>query len=402
MRELRLVGVTGTNGKTTTAAFLAALLSTPEKPVPRVTTVGAYLGNEPLRVPLDYPGMVEALRRGREAGAQDGVLEVTSEVLARGFARAWPIQIGVFTNLSHDHLNSHGSPEHYFASKAQLFVFLRRQGLAVINGCDPVADLLKQVVPAGVPVITYGAASRGLAVLPLDVTLAQVEVRWEGTSVRCVVEPVSERAEEGASHPLAGVPRVFEFQLRAVGELYAENALAALSCALGMGVPLERAQSVLSGLEAPPGRFEVLARHPHVVVDYAHSPDALTRTLATARRLCEGQLRLVFGAGGDRDREKRPLMGKAAAAADVVYLTSDNPRSENPASIADDVARGIPAGVRVVREPDRARAIEAALRDAGPPDVVLIAGKGHETTQIIGATACHFSDREVVQAVLAR
>lgn len=398
LRDLHLVGVTGTNGKTTTAALAAALLGArgsdePARPVARVTTVGAFLDAERLDLPLDYAGMVEALRRGRAAGGRHGVLEVTSEALARGFARAWPITSAIFTNLTHDHLDAHGSPEHYFASKAQLFHFLPPDGLAILNGCDPAADLLRQVVPEGVSVITYGAPSRGAAALPLDVCAEQLDVDWAGTTAHCSVRPEA----RGSAFPAA-----FELRLRALGDIYAENALAALCCAVGLGVPLERALSTLACLEPPPGRFEVVSRDPNVVVDYAHTPDALRRTIAVARTLCRGRVHLVFGAGGQRDRDKRPLMGAVAAAADVVHLTSDNPRGEDPAHIADEISRGFPPGVAVRRELDRSEAIAGALRECASEDLVLIAGKGHETTQVLADRTLHFSDQETVRALLAR
>lgn len=395
LRELHLVGVTGTNGKTTTAALVAAVLGErgAGEPVARVTTVGAFLDAERLDLPLDYAGMVEALRRGRAAGGRHGVLEVTSESLARGFARTWPITSAIFTNLTHDHLDAHGSPEHYFASKAQLFHFLPPDGLAVLNGCDAAADLLRQVVPASVAVITYGVPSRGAAALPLDVCAEDLQLDWAGTTVQCSVRP------EARGDVL---PARFELRVRALGDIYVENALAAICCAVRRGVPLERALGTLARLEPPPGRFEVVSRDPNVVVDYAHTPDALRRTLAVARALCRGRVHLVFGAGGQRDRDKRPLMGAVAAAADVVHLTSDNPRGEDPARIADDISRGFPPGLTVRRELDRHQAIARALRECGPEDLLLIAGKGHETTQVLADRTLHFSDQETVRALLAR
>jgi UDP-N-acetylmuramoyl-L-alanyl-D-glutamate--2,6-diaminopimelate ligase len=184
-------------------------------------------------------------------------------------------------------------------------------------------------------------------------------------------------------------------KVQAIGEVFAENALAALAAAVASGVPASAAASAITRADPPPGRFEVVRREPHVVVDYAHTPDALARTLGAARRLCSGRLSLVFGAGGERDRDKRPLMGQAARAADRVWLTSDNPRSEDPRAIADAIAEGLADHPDVLVELDRERAIVAAVRGAAAGDVVVLAGKGHETQQQARGADRHLSDAEV-------
>jgi UDP-N-acetylmuramoyl-L-alanyl-D-glutamate--2,6-diaminopimelate ligase len=322
-------------------------------------------------------------------GGKYAAIELTSEALARGFAAAWPCRIGVFTNLTHDHLDAHKSPEHYLASKAQLFMHLPAGGTAVLNACDPASELVAEVVPEAVEIVTYGVAARGEAWREVDLRAASIEVTWEGT--RIALE---------ASAELGDVPS--EMTLRAHGAVYAENALAALLAAIRAGVPGGAAAAAISAAAAPPGRFEVVARAPYVVVDYAHSPDAMARTLAAARALCKGRLTVVFGAGGVRDRDKRAPMGRAAAAADRVILTTDNPRSEDPKEIADAIRAGLPEDSCVEIVLDRASAIERALREAGADDVVLVAGKGHERDQTIGASSRPFSDGEVALAVLAR
>lgn len=377
------VGVTGTNGKTTTTSFVAALLGLLRRPVARVTTLGCFLDDERLDVPGHYAGFLETLRRGHAASGRYAALELTSEALSLGFARAWPCRVGAFTNLSLDHSDAHGSPEHYLASKAQLFMALPPGGVAVLNGRDANAALLREVLTSDVDVIRYGVESRGAAWGDLDLSAEAPNVHLDGTSATLV-----------GSARFPGLPA--QLRLRAVGEVYLENALAALGVALALGARPADAVALLATLPAPPGRFQIVRRAPDVVVDYAHTPDALARTLATARRVCEGVLTVVFGAGGERDRAKRPLLGAAARAADRVVLTSDNPRGEAPSSIADAIAEGLGAHPNVVRELDRARAIRLALDGAGERDLVLIAGKGHEETQEVGGVKLPLSDVAVV------
>lgn len=382
--SLLSVGITGTNGKTSTTSMVAALLGLLARPVARVTTLGCFLEQEQLEVPPHYEGFLETMRRCREADGRYAALELTSEALALGFAKAWPCRVGVFTNLSLDHSDAHGSPEHYLASKAQLFLALPSAGCAVLNARDESAQLLSEVVPKGAQQIHYGVASRGAAWAPLDLSANDIELSFEGT--RAGLEP---------SARFPDLPR--QLELRAVGAIFVENALAALGAALALGVPASEACSLLATLAPAPGRFEVVHRAPDVVVDYAHTPDALERTLVTARALCRGTLTLVFGAGGDRDRLKRPLLGAAASAADRVVLTSDNPRSEPAEAIMDEIAAGMPAGSQVLREVDRERAIERALAAAASDDLVVITGKGHERTQEAGGQRVPFSDVAIVR-----
>jgi UDP-N-acetylmuramoyl-L-alanyl-D-glutamate--2,6-diaminopimelate ligase len=386
-RELRSVGVTGTNGKTSTTTLVAALLSKLARPVVATTTLGSYLDGEPLDVPKTYAGFIETMRRCHARGGRFAAVELTSEALARGFAHAWPCEVGVFTNLTRDHLDAHGSAEHYLASKAQLFMHLPSGGTAVLNGCDPASELLAEVIPAGVRVLRYGVSSRGKSERPLDLEATRVELSWEGT-----------RVELAESTTLPDAPR--SFRIQAIGDVYAENALAALSAALSLGVSGNDAADALAAARFPAGRFQVVARAPFVVVDFAHTPDALERTLRAAKTLCAGALTVVFGAGGNRDREKRAPMGAAARIADRVVLTSDNPRGEDPAVIAESLRAGLGDHGDVRIELDRARAIELALAHALQSDVVVIAGKGHETDQTIGTEVRAFSDVEVAKRAL--
>jgi UDP-N-acetylmuramoyl-L-alanyl-D-glutamate--2,6-diaminopimelate ligase len=382
--SLLSVGVTGTNGKTTTTFMIAALLGLLARPVASVTTLGCFLDDERLEGPGHYQGFLQTLERCRDAGGRYAALELTSEALARGFAKAWPCRIGVFTNLSHDHTDAHGSVEHYLASKAQLFMSLPAGGTAVLNARDEAAELLGEVLPPGVEVIRYGVASRGPAWAAADLAAENIEVSWNGTRASLLASPRFGRAPA-------------RLELRGIGEVFVENALAALAAALAASVPIEPALNSLATLAPAPGRFQVVRQRPYVVIDYAHTPDALLRTLATARQLCRGQLLLVFGAGGDRDKAKRPLLGAAARSADRIVLTSDNPRSEEPESIAEAVAGGIGAHTGLIHEPDRARAIALALRLAEPEDVVVVAGKGHEQSQEIAGIKTPFSDLAIIR-----
>lgn len=379
-RDLTAIGVTGTNGKTTTCAFLAAALRASGDPVLRITTVGSFLDDERLDVPEDHEGFIRALELCRDAGGRHAVLEVTSEALAVGFARAWPMRIGVFTNLTRDHLDAHGSAEHYLASKAQVFVHLPAGGAAVLPAEDPAGALLEEVLPAGVTCLRWGRGSPGRSA---EVELIDTVASWSGTRLRLGLQG-----------------REISVTLRAVGRVYAENAAAALGGAIAAGVDIDAAAARIAREPAPEGRFQIVASRPWIVVDYAHTPDALEQTLRTARSLCAGRLTLVFGAGGDRDRGKRPQMGRLATSADSVILTTDNPRNEDPAAIAAQVRSGMAGHRGVVEEPDRREAIRRAITGATDADVIVIAGKGHERTQRVGGRSDPFSDVEEAERVL--
>lgn len=389
--QLFTVGVTGTNGKTTTTAWVAAALRVLSRPVARATTVGFFLDEEPFEIEKSYEGFIKGMRACVDRGGKHAAIELTSESLARGFARAWPCRVGVFTNLTHDHLDAHGSPEHYLASKAQLFVSLPAGGTAVLNASDENFPLLREILPPNVALKTYAVPSRGEVHGTPDLVAANVTVDWSGTRIEC-----------SSSDPT--LPK--EVRVRAIGSVYAENALAALLGAVAAGVDPQKAADAIAAAAPPPGRFEVIHEKPWVVVDYAHSPDALARTVRIAKGLTESgpagaRLFVVFGAGGRRDKDKRKPMGEAARPADVVLLTTDNPREEDPAVIARSIAEGLVGhpGRRTIL--DREEAIATAINEAGPDDVILIAGKGHETDMIVGDEVRHFSDVEVAKKHLA-
>ena len=385
--ELFSLGVTGTNGKTTTTTWLAHALATVPSDVVRVTTLGVFQGDEQLHYEDTYAGVIQSLRHGIDHGARFAAMELTSQALARGYAKAWPCRVGVFTNLTHDHLDAHGSFEHYLASKAQLFVSLPPGGTAVLNAACESYPLLRLVLPAGVRLLSYAVPERGLRQEPSEtpfLEVTRVDLSWAGTRVEYMCTD--------ATFP--GSLRV-----QGHGSVFAENGVAALLAAYAAGIDPEAATARLACAPAPAGRFERVAAAPDVVIDYAHTPDALERTLATARKLTRGRVLLVFGAGGDRDTAKRPLLGRAASVADVVVLTSDNPRGESAEAIAREVRSGMQGGEPIV-ELDRRRGIERALQLAGPEDLVLVAGKGHEATQSVGDRTTRFSDREVVLELL--
>ncbi len=366
--------------------MIAALLAELAQPVARVTTVGCFLDGEQLDVPEHYAGFLETMRRGLAAGGKFAAVEFTSEALALGFAQAWPCRVATFTNLSLDHSDAHPSAEHYLASKAQLFMALRPGGCAVLNARDAAAALLEEVLPRGVEVVHYGVPSRGEPWAAAEISARSLQVSLAGT-----------RADLEPSARFPDLPPVLT--IRAVGEIFLENALAALASALVCGVPTAAAIATLARAEPPPGRFQLVHERPYVVIDYAHTPDALTRTLATARALCQGRVSVVFGAGGERDLVKRPLLGASASAADRVWLTSDNPRQENPSAIIEQVASGLSGHPSVKHEADRARAIECALRECEATDLLLIAGKGHEREQQVGNRRAPFSDEAIVRAM---
>lgn len=384
--QLVSAGVTGTNGKTTVVMWLAAALEAQGGPVLRTSTVGIHLGDECLDAGVSVEGMVDALVRARRARARFAILELTSQLLEAGFASMWPCHVGVFTNLTHDHLDAHDHAEAYLAAKAQLFVRLSPGGTAVLNGCDPAARLIAEVTETTARRVLYGVRQRVAPWGPLDLEASSISVSWEGT--RFVLAGAGTRERE--------------VRLRAIGAHFVENALAALSGAVALGVPLGSAVETIAEAPTPPGRFEVVHRRPYVVVDYAHNPDGLVRTLEAARALAPSSVTLVFGAGGRRDETKRRPMGSAARAADRIFITSDNPRDEDPRAIALQIAEGVGAHAGVLLELDRSTAIERAIREARDTDVVVIAGRGHEARQELADGSVDLSDVELARAVMAR
>jgi UDP-N-acetylmuramoyl-L-alanyl-D-glutamate--2,6-diaminopimelate ligase len=373
-RDLRVAGVTGTNGKTTTAFVLHAILTAAGLPTGLLGTVERRVGGVAEPVERTTPEAIElqrSFRRMVDAGDVACVMEVSSHALELHRVDAVRFAAAVFTNLSQDHLDFHPSMEAYFAAKAKLF---DGRCPRAVNGDDAWGRRLEAE-------LRYGREAQP----PADVRAEAVRLDADGTGFR-LVTPVGER---DVRTPLRGGFNV-------------SNALAAAAGALLLDVDLDAVVEGLRSVRGVPGRMEpVEAGQPFtVIVDYAHTPDALRTVLETARGLTGGRLRVVFGAGGDRDREKRPLMGAAAAQlADDVVVTSDNPRGEDPEAIVAEIMAGIDRPVTV--ELDRRAAIARALADADPGDVVVIAGKGHEQGQETGGVTHPFDDRLVARELLA-
>ena len=387
------IGVTGTNGKSSTTHLIAHTLLEASLGVLTESTLGYWLNGEALDVPRTSLGYLSALRLAASRGARHAVAEVTSAALARGFARVWRYDLAVFTNLSRDHLEAHGSWEHYLASKAQLFVHLGPGQTAVLNACDPAAMLLDRVTPGDVQRKFFAVDSRGERLTPADLAAKRVELSASGTRIELEASPCAEA--------LGGV-----LTTRFVGPVFAENVLAAALASLAAGVAPAVVRAGIAACPVVSGRFEVVAASPIVAVDYAHTPDALARTCETARELAQGgRVIVVFGAGGGADTPKREPMGHAVGErADLAVITSDNPRNDEPKDIAAAVARGARRGGRayVQIELDRAKAILRALNGAKPNDVVVICGKGHERGQTVRGVEHPFSDHEEVERWLGR
>lgn len=403
------IATTGTNGKTTTTSMVASIVAASGEIEAVMTTVGARVGPQDVPKP-DMPGrplgadsggahFVRLVEHARNADVRTIALEVTSLALAGRAAERWPADIAIFTNLTRDHLDVHPSPEAYLAAKAQLFLHLKDGGTAVLNRDDPSSALLREIVRPDVAVVDYSLEDAEATLCAENIVTSLGH-----TVVRLARGPVAD---------LFG--RCFD--LGTTGRVHVANALGAALAALAAGYAPAAIKAGLEAFRTVAGRFEVVTASvggPQVVVDYAHTPDGLENTLKTARELVAAgppgsRVICIFGCGGGRDRGKRPMMGAIAdSMSDIVILTSDNPRHEDPDVIGADVRAGVaePKAVWHI-ENDRARAILlgiAIARDslqAGRSDLVVVAGKGHETEQIIGDEKRPFSDVAVARSVLA-
>jgi UDP-N-acetylmuramoyl-L-alanyl-D-glutamate--2,6-diaminopimelate ligase len=387
-RELQLVGITGTNGKTTTAYLVASIPEAAGELVAMTGTVEYRLGRRRFKADRTTPeatDMQRLLRQAVEIGCRTAVMECSSQ--AMDFHRCDELEyaVAVFTNLTRDHLDYHQTMENYWYAKQRLFDgrLGSRPRTSVINVDDPYGlQLADKLEGDRLRVIRYGLNSKA------DVNADQAEFSLNGMRFR-LVTPAGERDFRS---PLVGAPHIY-------------NTLAAVASGLALGYDLDVITAALEKCTGAPGRFE---RVPHdgdfsVVVDYAHSDDALLNVLRTAREVVTGKIITVFGCGGDRDRTKRAPMGEAAGSlSDVVILTSDNPRTEDPEQILCDAEEGIRKTGKPYRKiSDRTEAIHEAIAQARSGDLVLIAGKGHEDYQIIGREVFHFDDKEVARAALA-
>ena len=390
-RKLATTGITGTNGKTTTSFLTEALLNAAGHKTVLVGTIEYHLAGEvrpSIHTTPESRDLFELMAEGAARGATELVTEVSSHALDQGRAAGINFDVAVFTNLTRDHLDYHGTMKKYFAAKRLLFdgSLYPAPRVAVINAHDPRAEELASVSHrAGAEVRTYGIGQGDWHVTGYTLTPRGAEIE--------LVTPAG--TAEVTSH-LAGEVNIF-------------NLLAALTAAHGRGVPFDQLIEAVPKLRPVPGRFQpVNAGQPFtVIVDYAHTDDALHNLIALAHQMTArsgGRVITLFGCGGDRDRTKRPKMGAAAGGgSDVVFATSDNPRSEDPLAILAEIEPALKAtGVRYVVEPDRAQAICLALKEARPNDVVLLAGKGHEKEQILAGRTIPFDDAEIALAELGK
>ncbi len=383
-QKLKLVGVTGTNGKTTTTHLIEFFLNQSNHPTALFGTLGVRWPGHQEEATFTTPFSVELqqqLARAQQAGNEYAVLEVSSHGLAQGRVKGCEFETAVFTNLTQDHLDFHGTMENYFQAKALLFQPEYLKNRAIINQDDDYGKRLIQELPA--------------------------EKVWRYS----IENTTADLYPEGLSYEANGVKGTLKtphgdiaFRSPLVGEFNLSNLVAAVGVALHLGVDLATIAQSLPNFPGVPGRMERVEIDPEqdisVIVDYAHTPDSLENFLKAARPFIPGRMICVFGCGGDRDRGKRPIMGKTVATlADIGVVTSDNPRTENPQQIIDDILEGM-SDVEPVVNRDRADAINEAIQMAQPGDGILIAGKGHEDYQILGTEKVHFDDREQARNAL--
>ncbi|HKP45475.1 MAG TPA: UDP-N-acetylmuramoyl-L-alanyl-D-glutamate--2,6-diaminopimelate ligase [Pyrinomonadaceae bacterium] len=387
-RELQLVGITGTNGKTTTAYLIGSIPEAAGEPVAMTGTVEYRIGSEHRKADRTTPeatDMQRLLREAVEKGCKTAVMECSSQAMDFHRCDALEFAVAVFSNLTRDHLDYHKTMENYWYAKQRLFDgrLGSRPRVSVINADDPYGiELAGKLEKDGLRVVRY--AVKGDA----DVTARDAQFSLNGMQFK-LKTPAGERDFQS---PLVGPPHIY-------------NTLAAVASGLALGYELDVITRALANCSGAPGRFERVAHDKDfaVVVDYAHSDDALLNVLRTAREVTKGKIITVFGCGGDRDSSKRAPMGEAAGSlSDVVILTSDNPRTEDPQRILADAELGIKKTGKPYRKiADRREAIHQAVAEAKPDDLVLIAGKGHEDYQIIGREVFDFDDKEVAREALA-
>jgi UDP-N-acetylmuramoyl-L-alanyl-D-glutamate--2,6-diaminopimelate ligase len=388
--EMKLIGITGTNGKTTVTYLIEKILSDYGRNTGLMGTIEMKIGDEVFEVANTTQEAIDlqhSFRQMRNAGAEYCMMEVSSHALQLGRVKGCRFRTAVFTNLTQDHLDYHKTMENYKAAKGLLFSRMgntfssqdAERQFAVLNADDPAAEYFAQVTAA--QVITYGIDKEA------DIRASNIQITARGTSFK-----VTSFAGEAV------------FELKLIGKFSVYNALGAIGASLAEGVPLEQIKNCLEEVIGVDGRFEAVNAGQSflTIVDYAHTPDGLENVLKTIRDFAEGRVYCVFGCGGDRDRTKRPVMGGIAAKySDFVLITSDNPRSEEPYSILQDIEQGVlqagfpPESYQLIV--DRKSAIEKAVEMAGPKDVVLIAGKGHETYQEISGHRTDFDDRVVAK-----
>ncbi|BAZ01837.1 UDP-N-acetylmuramyl-tripeptide synthetase [Tolypothrix tenuis PCC 7101] len=384
-QKLKLVGVTGTNGKTTTTHLIEYFLGKANLPTALMGTLYTRWPGFAETAVHTTPFAVELqqqLAAAVDAGCEFGVMEVSSHALAQGRVLGCEFEVGVFSNLTQDHLDYHRDMEDYFAAKALLFSPDYLKGRAIINADDAYGQRL--IASLGAEKVWSYSVNHNNA----DLWMSDLNYEPNGVS--------------GTLHTPKGN---VAFRSPLVGQYNLENLLAAVGAVLHLGLELDFVAAAIPDFPGVPGRMERVQIAAHqdisVIVDYAHTPDSLENLLKAARPFIPGKMICVFGCGGDRDRTKRPKMGKIAAElADVAVVTSDNPRTEDPEKILQDILAGIPATLNPTVIGDRATAIRTAILQAQPGDGVLLAGKGHEDYQILGTEKIHFDDREHAREAL--
>ena len=380
--HLRIVGVTGTNGKTTTVGMLRHLLDAKSTPSASIGTLGVLVGSAGAPLPggggLTTPGPIELQRLLRalvDAGVKHVAMEASSHALDQGRIEGLHFAAAVYTNLTRDHLDYHKTFEAYFWAKAMLVGYLRADGVLVTNADDPAWSEL----PDAPRRLSFGVSTPDADVRAESVSYHPRGSRWT---------LVQKDVRAAVALPL-------------IGDFNVANALGAAAAAIAVGHTVPDVAARLDTLPQVPGRLELLSEHPTVLRDYAHTPDALARALTALRPFTPGRLIVMFGCGGDRDKGKRPMMAEVAhRLADAVVVTSDNPRTEDPEKILDDICAALPAG-SYERIEDRRTAIASAIAMSDlSRDVVLLAGKGHETYQVRGTTQYPFDEAEIVRDLL--
>ncbi|MCD6219087.1 UDP-N-acetylmuramoyl-L-alanyl-D-glutamate--2,6-diaminopimelate ligase [Candidatus Calescamantes bacterium] len=383
-QRLKIIGITGTNGKTTTSNIISHLLSMRGEKVGRIGTIHYRWGDRVLPASLTTPTpltLFELLSSMKNEGICSVVMEISSHSLTLGRVEAALFDSAIFTNLTHDHLDFHSSMEEYFRAKLRLLHLLKKSKkthrVAIFNLDDPYFSRISY--EEGITFKSFGKKKES------NIRVVRFLSEWEG--IHFTVLEDGER-KENLFLPLAG-----EFNLY--------NALASITWARAEGMGWEEIRKGLQSVEKVPGRFEVIERNGiRVVVDYAHTPDALENVLRSARKLTPGKLITLFGCGGERDRDKRPLMGKISSfLSDIIIITSDNPRGEDPLQIIREIENGI-ENKKYYTIPDREEAIYKAISIAEPGDTIIVAGKGHENYQIWKDVIIPFSDQDIVRKAL--
>jgi UDP-N-acetylmuramoyl-L-alanyl-D-glutamate--2,6-diaminopimelate ligase len=387
-QEFPMIGITGTNGKTSSSLFVAQAFAGSKKVAVMGTVGNGFLGElaPSTHTTMDPVSVQATLASLHQRQADMVVMEVSSHALHQGRVADVQFDIAVLTNFSRDHLDYHGTMADYAEAKSLLF---RTNNLksAIINSDDELGQrLIKEMQTSPARVLAYGTTA-------IDTEKVDAWIRADRISM----------LPDGVQFDVLSSWGHASVRLALIGRFNVQNAMVALGVMLECGVEFKRAISDLQKLKTVPGRMELFSRNqgPAVVVDFAHTPDALQQVLESLKAHVDGRLYCVFGCGGDRDRGKRPQMGKVAESlADVVVLTSDNPRSENPDDIIGDISKGLMFPEKAIIEPSRARAIRLAIESAGKGDMVLVAGKGHEAFQVVGDLKLPFSDQEQVRSAL--